>query len=54
MKNKYIGQYWYENDWLGRKSKVFYFGAKLDWAKEIKDGYRKIKKRNTTRRGDKV
>tara|TARA_R100001377_G_C3194437_1_gene112016 strand:- start:1256 stop:1420 length:165 start_codon:yes stop_codon:yes gene_type:complete len=54
MKNKYIAQYWFENDWLGRKSKVFYFGAKLDWAKEIKNEPRKIKRRNTKRRRDKV
>lgn len=46
MKDKFIAQYWYANDWLGNRSKVFYVGAKLDWAKEIKDGSRKIKKRD--------
>ena len=50
MKDKFIAQYWYANDWLGNRNKVFYIGAKLDWAKEIKDGSRKIKKRNTKRR----
>ena len=50
MKDKFIAQYWYSHDWLGNRSKVFYVGAKLDWAKEIKDEFRKIKKPPKRRR----
>ena len=28
---KHVGQWYWSNDWLGNKSKAWYFGPRLDW-----------------------
>lgn len=35
-KNKHILQWYWGNDWLGNKTKNYYYGKKLDWMKEVK------------------
>ena len=41
--NKNVGQWYWSNDWLGKKSKAWYFGPRLDWM--FLDKYEKQKER---------
>ena len=42
---KHVWQYYYEYDYLNNKCKSIYYGPKLDWMKEFKNGRkRKVKK----------
>ena len=33
---KYVAQWYWDTDWLGKKYKAFYFGPRLDWMKLFK------------------
>jgi hypothetical protein len=34
---KHVGQWYWTNDWLGNKSKAWYFGPRLEWMNLDKD-----------------
>ena len=42
----HLSQYYWHNDWLGRKSKAWYFGPRIEWMKLVKE--KKKKKKNGT------
>ena len=41
---KHVGQWYWSNDWLGNKSKAWYFGPRLDWMFLEKDEKKQIEK----------
>tara|TARA_R100001377_G_C3111630_1_gene82812 strand:- start:291 stop:464 length:174 start_codon:yes stop_codon:yes gene_type:complete len=41
--SRHVGQWYWSNDWLGNKSKAWYFGPRLDWM--FLDKYEKQKER---------
>jgi len=41
---KHFGQWFWSNDWLGKKSKSWYFGPRLDWMFLEKDEKKQIEK----------
>lgn len=36
-KVKHVLQYYWHNDWLGKRSKAIYFGPRLEWMKLVKE-----------------
>ncbi len=44
MNSKYVWQWYWDHDWLGKKYKAIYFGPRLDWMKL----FRKEKKNEKT------
>jgi|TARA_R110000772_G_scaffold124872_1_gene231494 hypothetical protein len=42
--SKYVGQWYWSNDWTGKKSKAWYFGPRLDWMNLDKDEKKQIEK----------
>jgi len=42
--DKHFGQWFWSNDWLGKKSKSWYFGPRLDWMFLEKDEKKQIEK----------
>ena len=55
--SKHVGQWYWSNDWLGNKSKAWYFGPRLDWMFLDKDekkneSKRKIKKIRANTKSD--
>ena len=52
--NKNVGQWYWSNDWLGKKSKAWYFGPRLDWMFLDKDEKQKERKKNEKRRSIKT
>ena len=44
MMTKHFGQWYWSNDWLGNKSKSWYFGPRLDWMFLEKDEKKQIEK----------
>ena len=41
---KHLGQWFWTNDWLGNKSKAWYFGPRLKWMFLDKDEKKQIEK----------
>tara|TARA_R110002051_G_scaffold98873_1_gene169191 strand:- start:87 stop:272 length:186 start_codon:yes stop_codon:yes gene_type:complete len=41
---KHFGQWYWGHDWLGNKSKAWYFGPRIDWMKLNKDEKKQIEK----------
>jgi len=55
--SKHVGQWYWSNDWTGKKSKAWYFGPRLDWMFLDKDekkneSKRKIKKIRANTKSD--
>ena len=47
---KHVGQWYWGHDWLGNKSKSWYFGPRIDWMYLDKDDTTTRKKRQNTNR----
>ena len=42
MKNKYVYQWWWSENYLGEKVKNYYYGPKLDWTYPKKKKVKKL------------
>ena len=53
---KHVGQWYWGHDWLGNKSKSWYFGPRIDWMYLDKDELttRKKERKGTNRTARKV
>jgi len=47
---KHVGQWYWTNDWLGNKSKAWYFGPRIEWMKLNRDELNNTRKNKTTNR----
>jgi len=49
-KVKHVGQWYWTNDWLGNKSKAWYFGPRIEWMNLDKDELNNTRKNKRTNR----
>ena len=44
--SKHVGQWYWSNDWTGKKSKAWYFGPRIEWMNLDKDEKQKERKKD--------